>query len=124
MPPATHPVVSPMEQTLLLSRQRLQLERDRKLALPRLSDSRRARPAGCRSPGCQWPSGPWIDREKLEVEQLNVDVSKTFLADHVAGHGHSPSAGVAPLLEYLRGEDAVLHDPARRLAPLDRLLGD
>ncbi len=67
--------------------------------------------------------GRWMDREKLDVEQLNEDVSKSFLADHVAGHGHLPS-GVVPLLEYLRGEGAVPPEPARHLVPLDRLLGD
>jgi len=65
-----------------------------------------------------------MDREEREVEQLNDDVLKAYLADHVAEHGHLPSAGVMPLQNYLRGECLVAPEPARRLAPLDRFLDE
>lgn len=68
--------------------------------------------------------GRWMDREELKVEQLNDDVLEAFLADHVAEHGHLPSAGVMPLLEYLRGEGVVPPEPARRLTLIDRFLDE
>jgi len=68
--------------------------------------------------------GRWMDREELAVDQLNEDRLNAFLSDHVAEHGQLPSAGVMPLLEYLRRENVASPEPTRRLAPLDRLLGD
>jgi len=59
--------------------------------------------------------GRWMDREKLSVEQLSDDVVRAFLADHVAEHGHLPSAGVMPLLAYLRREGVVPAEPAGRV---------
>lgn len=36
--------------------------------------------------------GRWMYREELGLEQLSDDVLRAFLADHVARHGHLPSA--------------------------------
>jgi hypothetical protein len=44
--------------------------------------------------------GRWMHRHDVDVAQLNNDVLKAFLADHVDEHGHLPTAGVMPLLEY------------------------
>ncbi len=68
--------------------------------------------------------GCWMDRKDVDVDQLNDEVLQAFLADHVAEHGHLPSAGVMPLLDYLREEAVVAPEPARRLAPLERLLDE
>ena len=63
--------------------------------------------------------GRWMDREELGVEQLSDDVLRAFLADHVAEHGHLPSAGVMPMLAYLRGEGVVAAEPAGRVGLMD-----
>ena len=47
--------------------------------------------------------GRWMDREDVDVEQLDDDVLKAFLADHVDQFGRLPSAGVMPLLDYSAG---------------------
>jgi hypothetical protein len=66
----------------------------------------------------------WMERHDVDVEQLNVDVLKAFLADHVDACGRPSSAGVMPLLDYLREESVIAPEPARRGAPLDRFLDD
>ena len=68
--------------------------------------------------------GRWMDRHDVDVAQLNSDVLKAFLADHVDEHGHLPTAGVMPLLEYLRSEGVVPPEPARWRSPLDGFLDD
>jgi site-specific recombinase XerD len=68
--------------------------------------------------------GRWMDREDVVVEQLDDDVLKAFLADHVDQFGRRPSSGVMPLLDYLRDEGVVPPEPARRRAPLDRFLDE
>lgn len=68
--------------------------------------------------------GRWMDREDVDVEQLDDDVLKAFLADHVDQFGRLPSAGVMPLLDYLRNEGVIAPGPARRRAPLDRFLDE
>lgn len=52
-----------------------------------------------------------MDREGLDVDQLDRGAVEAFLAAHVRAHGHVPSAGVMPLLDYLRGEGVI--DPER-----------
>ena len=37
--------------------------------------------------------GRWMHRHDVDVAQLNNYVLKAFLADHVAEHGHLPTAG-------------------------------
>jgi hypothetical protein len=66
--------------------------------------------------------GRWMERQDVDVERLTDGVLKMFLADHVDEHGHLPSAGVMPLLDYLRDEGLVPPEPARQLAPLGRFL--
>ena len=66
--------------------------------------------------------GRWMDRDDVDVAQLSSGVLKAFLADHVDEHGHLPTAGVVPLLEYLRSEGVVPPEPARWRTPLDGLL--
>lgn len=68
--------------------------------------------------------GRWMAAEQLTVGQLNSAVVKTFLAAHVADHGHLPSSGVMPLLEYLRREGIVASEPVRPLGSVDRLVGE
>jgi hypothetical protein len=66
--------------------------------------------------------GRWTHRHDVDVAHLNNDVLKAFLADHVDEHGHLPTAGVMPLLEYLRSEGVVPPEPARWRSPLDGFL--
>jgi integrase/recombinase XerD len=66
--------------------------------------------------------GRWMDRDDVDVGQLDDDVLKAFLADHVDHFGRLPSAGVIPLLDYLRDECVVPPAPARRRSPFDRFL--
>jgi hypothetical protein len=68
--------------------------------------------------------GRWMDREGLDADQLNGGVMKAFLAAHVKEHGHLPSAGVMPLLDYLRSAGVVAPEPTRRRSPLDGFLGE
>jgi hypothetical protein len=48
--------------------------------------------------------GRWMDREGLDVDQLDRGAVEAFLAAHANEHGNLPTAGVMPLLDYLRGE--------------------
>ena len=68
--------------------------------------------------------GRWMDRHDVDAAQLNNDVLKAFLADHVDEHGHLPTAGVMPLLKYLRSEGVVPPEPASWRSPLDGLLDE
>ena len=77
-----------------------------------------------RSLGVLGHLGRWMDCRDVDAEQLNGGVLNAFLADHVDRYGHLPSAGVMPLLDYLRGEGVAAPEPARRLAPLDRFLDE
>jgi hypothetical protein len=65
-----------------------------------------------------------MDRQGLHVDQLDAAVVKAFLATHVRAHGQVPTAGVMPLLGYLRREGIVAPEPPGRPAALDRLLAD
>jgi integrase/recombinase XerD len=49
---------------------------------------------------------------------------EAFLAAHRAEHGHVPTAGVMPLLEYLRSEGVVAPESPGRCTSLDRLLAE
>lgn len=68
--------------------------------------------------------GRWMDREGLAVDQLDRGAVEAFLAAHAREHGHLPTAGVMPLLDYLRGEGFVDPEPVALDAPLDRLLAE
>ena len=46
--------------------------------------------------------GRWMEREELDVGQLDADAGMAFLAAHVKDRGRLPTAGVLPLLDYLR----------------------
>jgi site-specific recombinase XerD len=62
-----------------------------------------------------------MQRDGLDVDQLDDRVMETFLADHVRDRGRRPTAGVLPLLDYLRGKGAVAPQPATPVTALDRL---
>ena len=62
--------------------------------------------------------GRWMDRHDTPVGELNGDVVHAFLEDHVSQYGHLPTAGVMPLLDYLRAEGVVPSEPTRRSSPL------
>jgi hypothetical protein len=68
--------------------------------------------------------GRWMDRHDIDAEQLNGDVLNAFLADHVDRYGQLPSAGVMPLLNYLRSAGMVAPEPTRRRSPLHEFLGE
>ena len=72
-----------------------------------------------RSLGALGHLGRWMDSRDIDAEQLNGEVLKAFLADHVDRHGQLPSAGVMPLLDYLRSVGVAgagaERDAARRL---------
>jgi site-specific recombinase XerD len=68
--------------------------------------------------------GRWMDRQGLDVDQLDRGAIEAFLAARVRAHGHVPTAGVMPLLDYLRSEGVIAPEPPGRPAPLDRLLAD
>ena len=68
--------------------------------------------------------GRWMEREELDVGQLDADAVKAFLAAHVKDRGRLPTAGVLPLLDYLRAEGDVAAEPAPPLSALDRLIAD
>lgn len=68
--------------------------------------------------------GRWMDRHDIDAEQLNDRVLSAFLADHVDRHGHLPSAGVMPLLGYLRAAGVAGPETARERSPLDGFLGE
>jgi site-specific recombinase XerD len=59
-----------------------------------------------------------MDRHDTPVGELNGDVVHAFLEDHVNQYGHLPTASVMPLLDYLRAEDVIPSEPARRRSPL------
>jgi hypothetical protein len=77
-----------------------------------------------RSLGALGHLGRWMDGHDIAAERLSGEVLDAFLADHVDRYGHRPSAGVMPLLDYLRSAGVVAPEPMRRLGPFDRLLGE
>jgi site-specific recombinase XerD len=68
--------------------------------------------------------GRWMDREALDVNQLSGEVVKRFLVAHVREDGQLPSAGLLPLMEYLRSEGVVAPEPVRQRTALDHLLAE
>ncbi len=62
--------------------------------------------------------GRWMDRHDVDAGELASDVLDVFLADHVDRHGHLPSAGMMPLLDYLRSGGVVAAEPVRRCSLL------
>jgi hypothetical protein len=56
--------------------------------------------------------GRWMEREHVDVDQLDADAVMAFLAAHVKDQGRLPSAGVLPLLDYLRAEGDVAPESA------------
>jgi hypothetical protein len=65
-----------------------------------------------------------MDRHDIDAEQLNADALNAFLAEHVDRHGQLPSAGVMPLLGYLRAAGVAGQETARERSPLDGFLGE
>jgi hypothetical protein len=77
-----------------------------------------------RSLGALGHLGRWMEREGVDCDRLDVGVVKAFLAAHLNCYGRLPTAGVMPLLDYLRGEGVVAPEPARRRSPLHGFLGE
>ena len=77
-----------------------------------------------RSLGAMGQVGRWMDRHDIDAEQLNDDVLSLFVTDHVDRHGQLPSAGVMPLLGYLRSAGVAAPETARERSPLDGFLGE
>jgi hypothetical protein len=77
-----------------------------------------------RSLGALGHLGRWMDSRDIDDERLNGEVLKVFLADHVDRYGHLPSAGVMPLLDYLRSVGVAAAEPMRRCSSLDEFLGE
>jgi site-specific recombinase XerD len=68
--------------------------------------------------------GRWLDGHDVDVGQLDDEVVRAFLADYVRQYGHLPTAGVMPLLDYLRTEGLVAPERVRPPSPLDRFVGE
>ena len=68
--------------------------------------------------------GRWMDREDVDVDRLDGNVVRAFLAAYVKDHGGLPTASVVPLLDYLRTEGVLAAEAAAPLTALDRLIGD
>jgi site-specific recombinase XerD len=68
--------------------------------------------------------GRWMQREDVDVDQLDDRAVKAFLAAHANERGRPPTAGVWPLLDYLRAEGVVAPESAAVLSALDRLIAD
>jgi site-specific recombinase XerD len=68
--------------------------------------------------------GRWMERENVDVDQLDAAAVMAFLAAHVKDRGRRPTAGVLPLLDYLRAEGVVAPKPAEPRTQLDRLIAD
>jgi site-specific recombinase XerD len=68
--------------------------------------------------------GRWMEREGVDVDQLDDRAVNAFLTDHVKDRGRLPTAGVLPLLDYLRAEGVVAPESAAPLSALDRLIAD
>jgi site-specific recombinase XerD len=68
--------------------------------------------------------GRWMEREGVDVDQLDADAVMAFLAAHVKDRGRLPTAGVLPLLDYLRAEGVVAPESAALLSALDRVIAD
>ena len=71
-----------------------------------------------RSLGALGHVGRWMDRHDVDVGELDSDVLNSFLADHVDRYGQLPSAGVMPLLEYLRSAGVAAAEPILRCSSL------
>jgi hypothetical protein len=68
--------------------------------------------------------GRWMDSRNIDAEQLNGDVLTAFLADHVDRYGHLPSAGVMPVLDYLRSVGVAAPKPTGQASALDAFLDE
>jgi hypothetical protein len=68
--------------------------------------------------------GRWMDSRDIDADNLSSEVIKAFLADHVDRYGHRPSAGVMPLLDYLRSAGVAGPEPTRWRSPLDEFLSE
>jgi hypothetical protein len=77
-----------------------------------------------RSLGALGHVGRWMDRHDVDAAELDSDVLNAFLADHVDRYGQLPSAGVMPLLVYLRSAGVAAAGPMRRCSLLDEFLGE
>jgi site-specific recombinase XerD len=77
-----------------------------------------------RSLGTLGHLGRWMDSRDIDAEQLDGEVLKAFLADHVHRHGQLPSAGVMPVLDYLRNLGVAGPEPTRPRSPLHEFVDE
>jgi hypothetical protein len=77
-----------------------------------------------RSLGTLGHLGRWMQRHALAVDQLSNEEARAFLAEYRRDRGDLPSASVWPLLEYLRAEGAVAHEPPRTVTPVEQLVDE
>jgi hypothetical protein len=68
--------------------------------------------------------GRWMAREDFDVDRLDADAVRAFLAAYVRDRGRLPTAGVWPLLDYLRREGVVAPQSAAPGTVLDVLFVD
>ncbi len=64
--------------------------------------------------------GRWMDRESVAVEQLHSVLVGEFLVVYRGEQGRLPTAGVWPLLDYLRSIGAVPPEPPAPAGPVDQ----
>jgi hypothetical protein len=60
-----------------------------------------------------------MDRHDLDAGKLDSDMLNAFLADHGDRYRQLPSAGVMPLLDYLRSAGVAAAEPTRRCSSLE-----
>jgi hypothetical protein len=68
--------------------------------------------------------GRWMARGHVEVETLDGDAVRAFLAAYVRDRGRLPTASVRPLLDYLRAQGVVAPESAAPMSALERLLAE
>ncbi len=68
--------------------------------------------------------GRWMERENVDVDALDADAVLAFVAAQVKDRGRRPTAGVLPLLDYLRAEGVVAAEPVAPVSALDRSIAD
>jgi hypothetical protein len=67
--------------------------------------------------------GRWMARGHVEVETLDGDAVRAFLAAYVRDRGRLPTASVRPL-DYLRAQGVVAPESAAPMSALERLLAE
>jgi hypothetical protein len=68
--------------------------------------------------------GRWMARGHVEVETLDGDAVRAFLAAYARDRGRLPTASVRPLLDYPRAQGVVAPEFAAPMSALERLLAE